>query len=172
MLIKQSVSDVINAQVVEEFAASLQYLAIALYFDRETLPELSGYFHLQAQEEHGHALKLLQYLNDAGAAPVIGAIPAVKNDFDSVEECIQLALDQEITVTNQINNIVDVAVQENDHLTRQFMQWFVTEQLEEVSSMSDLLNIVKRAGDNLFRVEEYLSRTPHPEAAAAGGTAA
>jgi len=115
MLIKQNVSDVINAQVVEEFAASMQYLAIALYFDRETLPELSGYFHLQAQEEHGHAMKLLQYLNDAGAVPAIGAIPAVKNEFDSVEECIQLALDQEITVTNQINNIVDVAVKENDH---------------------------------------------------------
>jgi len=167
MLVKQKVSDVINAQVVEEFGASAQYLAIALYFDRETLPELSGYFHLQSQEEYGHAMKLLQYLNDAGAAPIIGAIPAVKNEFDSAEECIQLALAQELTVTDQINNIVDVAVEGNDHLTRQFMQWFVTEQLEEVSSMSDLLNIVKRASDNLFRVEEYLSRTPHPEAAEA-----
>jgi len=168
MLLKQPVVDAINEQVIEEFAASAQYLAIALYFDRETLPELSAYFHLQASEEHGHALKLLQYVNDADGHPTIGPIPAPKNDFDSVEECIQLALKQELTVTDQINHLVDVAVEANDHLTREFLQWFVTEQLEEVSSMSDLLTIVQRAGDNLFRVEEYLSRTPHPEAAGGG----
>lgn len=171
MLLKQDVVDAINKQVIEEFAASAQYLAIALYFDRETLPELSGYFHLQASEEHGHAVKLLQYVNDADGHPAIGPMPAPKNDFSSVEECIQLALNQELTVTDQINNLVDVAIKANDHLTREFLQWFVAEQLEEVSSMSDLLNIVKRAGDNLFRVEEYLSRTPHPEAAGAGSGA-
>lgn len=100
--------------------------------------------------------------------PVIAPTRAVKNDFSSVEECIRLALDQELTVTNQINNLVKVAMENDDYLTNQFLQWFVTEQLEEVSSMTDLLNIVKRAGDNLFRVEEYLSRTPHPHAANTG----
>ncbi|MFQ5576267.1 MAG: ferritin [Anaerolineae bacterium] len=169
MLIKQSVTDALNKQVVEEFAASAQYLAIALYFDRETLPELTGYFQLQSQEEYGHATKLLQYVNDAGAHPIVPAIPPLKNDFESVEECIQLALNQELQVTDQINALVALAEKENDFLTRQFLQWFVTEQLEEVSSMSDLLAIVRRAGDNLFYVEEYLSRTPHPEAAGAGG---
>jgi len=73
-----------------------------------------------------------------------------------------------LTVTEQINHLVDVAMENNDHLTRQFLQWFVTEQLEEVSTMSDLLAIVKRANGDLFRVEDYLARTPHPEAANAG----
>jgi len=167
MLLKQPVVDAINAQVVEEFTASAQYLAIALYFERETLPELSGFFRLQADEEHGHAVKLLDYINEAGGNPVIAPTKSVQNDFSGVEACIQLALDQELTVTAQINHLVDVAVENNDHLTRQFLQWFVTEQLEEVSTMSDLLAIVKRANGDLFRVEEYLSRTPHPEAAAA-----
>jgi ferritin len=163
--------DAINGQVVEEFTASLQYTAIALYFDSETLPELTQFFHLQAGEEHMHAMKLLQYITDAGGQPVVPATKVVKNNFESAEEAVQLALNQELKVTEQINNLVTLANKEKDYLTHQFLQWFVTEQLEEVSSMTDLLNVVKRAGDNLFRVEEYLARHPH-EAAAGGGEAA
>jgi ferritin len=81
------------------------------------------------------------------------------------EEAVQLALDQELKVTQQINNLVDLAIKENDHLTREFLQWFVAEQLEEVASMTDLLNVVKRAGeDNLLRVEDYLARNPRADA--------
>lgn len=170
-LLKQTVVDAINTQIVEEFTASLQYTAIALYFDSETLPELTNYFHLQSQEEHMHAMKLLQYLVDAGNQPIVPATKEVKNHFESVEEAVSLALNQELKVTGQINNLVGVAAKENDYLTHQFLQWFVTEQLEEVSSMSDLLNIVRRAGENLFRVEDYLARNPHG-AAATGPTAA
>jgi ferritin len=169
MLLKQAVVDAINKQIIEEFAASDQYLAIAFYFDRETLPELCGYFRAQAQEEYGHAMKMLQYLSDAGAHPIIPATPQPKNHFETAEECVQLALDQELKVTRQINELVALAAQENDYLTREFLQWFVMEQLEEVSSMSDLLNVVQRAGEgNLFRVEEFLSRNPHAEAAGGG----
>ena len=170
MLLKQPMVDALNKQVVEEFTASLQYTAIALYFDRETLPELTNFFHIQANEEHEHAMKLLQYINDAGGQPIIPATKAVKNEFKTAEEAVQLALDQELTVTDQINNLVDIAIQEKDHLTRQFLQWFVTEQLEEVSSMSDLLNVVRRAGEtNLLLVEDFLIRNPHTEAANGGG---
>lgn len=169
MLIKQTVVDAINKQVVEEFTASLQYAAIALHFGRETLPELSKFFHLQAGEEHEHAMKLLQYVNEAGGQPLIGPTKEVKNHFETAEETVQLALDQELRVTSQINNLVDIAIKENDHLTRQFLQWFVMEQLEEVASMTDLLNTVRRAGeDNLLLVEDFLSRNPH---SGAGGAA-
>ena len=167
-LIKQSVVDALNGQVVEEFTASLQYAAIALYFDGETLPELTSFFHLQAEEEHMHAMKLLQFVSDAGAQPIVPATREVKNHFESTEEAVQLALTQELKVTEQINDLVALATQENDYLTREFLQWFVTEQLEEVSSMTDLLNVVKRAGDDLFRIEEFLSRNPHEAAAGAG----
>jgi len=170
MLLKQPVVDALNKQVVEEFTASLQYTAIALYFDRETLPELTNFFHIQANEEHEHAMKLLQYVNDAGGHPLVPATGEIKNRFETAEEAVQLALDQELKVTDQINNLVDIAEKEKDHLTRQFLQWFVTEQLEEVSSMSDLLRIVRRAGEtNLLLVEDYLARNPHTEAA--GGSA-
>ena len=160
-LINKKVVDALNAQVVEEFTAQNQYIAIALYFDAETLPELSNFFHLQAQEEHQHGMKLLQYITDAGGHPVVPATKEVKNHFESVEEAVELALNQELKVTDQINTLVALAEAEKDYLTRQTLQWFVTEQLEEVSSMSDLLNVVKRAGDNLFLVEEFLRSNPH-----------
>ncbi len=166
-LLKQPAVDAINGQVVEEFTASLQYTAIALYFDSETLPQLSGFFHLQAQEEYMHAMKLLNYITEAGGQPIVPATKPVKNNFESVEEAVALALNQELKVTEQINSLVSVAVRENDYLTQQFLQWFVTEQLEEVSSMNDLLNIVRRAGKDLFRIEDWLVQNPHE--AAAGG---
>ena len=75
----------------------------------------------------------------------------------------------QISIIAEINNLVDISIQEKDHLTRQFLQWFVTEQLEEVSSMSDLLNVVRRAGEtNLLLVEDFLIRNPHTEAAGGG----
>jgi ferritin len=172
MLLKQSIVDAINKQVVEEFTASLQYLAIALYFDSETLPQLSSFFHAQATEEHGHAMKMLQYLNDAGAKAMVPATRELKNYFETAEEAVELALNQELKVTEQINCLVDLAADEKDHLTRQFLQWFVTEQLEEVSSMTDLLNVVKRAGEtNLLLVEDYLARNPRPDATSGATTA-
>lgn len=160
-LLKQSIVDALNRQVVEEFTAQNQYIAIALYSDSETLPQLTRYFHHQADEEHMHAMKLLQYIADAGGQPIVPATREPKNQFASVEEAVELALNQELTVTEQINELVSLTARENDYLTREILQWFVTEQLEEVSSMTDLLNVVRRASDNLFRIEDYLTQNPH-----------
>jgi bacterioferritin B len=173
MLLKQTVVDAINGQVAEEFAAATQYIAISLYFQAETLPELAKYFYAQGMEEHGHAMKLLRYLSDAGANAVVPGVEAPKNEFGAAAEAVQMALNQELKVTEQINNLVDLSIKQNDHLSRQFLQWFVTEQLEEVSSISALLNVVKRAGEaNLLLVEDYLARNPRADAEAGSGEAA
>ena len=173
MLLKQPMVDALNGQVVEEFGATAQYIAISLYFEDETLPELAKYFYAQAMEEHEHAMKLLRYISEAGNKPIVPGTKDPKNHFETAEEAVQLALDQEMKVTDQINNLVDLAIKENDHLTRQFLQWFVTEQLEEVSTMSDLLSVVKRAGEtNLLLVEDYLARNPRPDLEAGGGVEA
>jgi len=171
-LLKQAVVDSINGQVVEEFSAAGQYIAIAFYFEAETLPELAKYFHAQAIEEHTHAMKLLTYLSDAGAQTIVPATNAPKNHFEGAVEAVQLALTQELKVTDQINNLVDVAIENKDHLTRHFLQWFVLEQLEEVSTMSDLLNVINRAGENnMLLVEDYLARNPRADQAADTGAA-
>ena len=114
-------------------------------------------------------MKLLGYITEAGGQPIVPATKPVKNHFEGVEEAVELALNQELKVTEQINNLVSVADSEKDYLSHQFLQWFVVEQLEEVSSMSALLNIVRRAGSDLFRVEDYLSRNPHEAEAGGGG---
>lgn len=164
VLITQTIVDALNKQVIEEFTASGQYTAMAFYFESETLPALAHFFHAQADEEREHAMKLLNYIAEAGGQPIVPATKEPKNHFEDPEEVVQMALDQEMKVTEQINSLVDLAIAENDHLTRQFLQWFVEEQLEEVSSMSDLLNVVRRAGStNLLLVEEHLARNPRED---------
>lgn len=169
MLISQKMADAINTQIGNEFGAMLQYNAIGAHFGSESLPELSKHFFTQADEERTHALKLLHYVVDAGAQVVIPAIPAPKPKFASAEEAVKLSLDWEETVTKQINGLVDLAIKENDHITRNFLQWFVNEQLEEVASMDTLLSIVRRAGEaGLLFVEEYLARRGISVASAGG----
>ena len=159
MLFSQTMNDAINQQIGNEFGASLQYVAIASHFASETLPELAAHFYKQADEERAHAMRFVKYIVEAGGGVEIPAIPMPKSEFKSVEEAIQLSLDQEKTVTQQINDLVDLTLKESDHITHNFLAWFLTEQLEEVSSVQDLLQIVQRAGENnLLFVEDYLAR--------------
>lgn len=158
MLLSKTIARAISTQVGNELGASIQYVMVASYFEREALPQLAAKFHAQAAEENMHAMKLAHYVNEAGGLLEIPAIPAGKPSFKSAEEAAQLALDWELTVTKQINDLVSLAIQESDHLTQHFLQWFVNEQLEEVATMDALLRTVKRAGDNLLQVEEYMVR--------------
>ena len=159
MLISDKMAAAINTQIGNEFGACIQYVSIAAHFGTENLPQLSLHFHKQAMEEKDHALRFVNYVVDAGGRVVIPAIPAPRSGFKSAEEAVQLSLDWEETVTKQISGLVDLAIKENDHITRNFLQWFVNEQLEEVSSMDQLLSIVRRAGENgLIFVEDFLAR--------------
>ena len=160
MLIKKELSEAINAQVGREFGASMQYINIAAYFDSDHLPELAAFFYRQADEEKMHAMKFSHYIVDAGGHLHVPAIPASKADFASAEEAVQAALTWEMEVTSQINALMDLAIEQKDHIAQDFLRWFVTEQLEEVSTMEQLLSIVKRAGANLLWVEDFLARNP------------
>ena len=152
--------DALNAQVANEFAASQQYVAIAVHYDGETLPQLAALFYRQAVEERNHAMMIVQYLLDADLTVEIPGLPAPRGDFASVEEPVALALEQERRVTEQISELAALAREENDLVGEQFLHWFLQEQREEVAKMSDLLAIVRRAGDNLLLVEDYLARQP------------
>lgn len=159
MLISQEVNAALNQQIGNEFSASLQYVALAAHFDRESLPELAGYFYHQAEEERAHAMRFVKYVVDAGGRVEIPALPEPQTRFGTAEAAVQTALDGEIRVTQQINTLVDLAIQGTDHMTQNFLQWFMAEQLEEVSSAETLLRIVQRAGEEgLLHVEEYLAR--------------
>jgi bacterioferritin B len=165
MPIETAVADALNAQMGRELEAHLQYLAVASWFDAEGLPELTRFFADQAAEEHQHAMKFLAFIQDVGGAVAIPSLNAPKAGFESAEDAVVLSLEWENSVTAHIDAAMDLAVEKNDHATQVFLQWFVTEQVEEVKTMSELLQVVRRAGDrNLLLVEDYVARS-----AGAGG---
>ena len=169
--------EALNEQVAYEFAASQQYVAIAVYYDGETLPALAAHFYRQAVEERNHAMMIVQYLLDSGNEVRIPGVDAPQTSFADAVAPVALALDQERRVTEQIVQLAALAREENDLVGEQFLHWFLSEQREGVSSMSALLAIVERAGEgNLLLVEDYLARgglsNAAPEASAppaAGG---
>lgn len=166
MPVAPDVIESLNAQLGRELEAHLQYLAISSWFDAEGLPELSGFFARQAAEEHEHAMKFLAYVQDVGGPVVIPALSAPKPAFESAEEAVATSLEAEEDVTARIDAIMDQAIATRDHATQAFLQWFVTEQVEEVSTMSELLQVTRRAGEgNLLLLEDYVARLGASEGA-------
>jgi ferritin len=167
----------LNEQIGHEFAAHQQYIAIAVYYDAETLPRLASFFYAQALEERNHAMMMVQYLVDQDVDATVPGVVAPQSEFDDVVSPVALALEQEKRVTQQINALAGVAREQGDYSSEQFMQWFIKEQIEEVATMSDLLRVVQRSQDHPMDIEDYLARerlgdaatdptAPHPAGAA------
>lgn len=150
-------NELLVRQVGNEFTASQQYIAIAVWFDGQDLPRLAKHFYRQSLEERNHAMMMVRYIVDRGIKITIPGIEPVRNDFGSAEEPLALALAQELEVTDRIKEIFAAARAENDPLGEQFMLWFLKEQVEEVASASTLLNVARRS-TNVFDVETFLSR--------------
>lgn len=149
-----------NEQIRSEFGASAQYIAIAAYFDDMGLLELASFFYRQSEEERMHSMKFVHFMLESGVKPIIPGIPELKNDFGSPGDAVQFALDQENKVTDQINNLVSLSNTHADHSSHNFLQWFVTEQVEEIDTMTTLLQTIKLAGNNLLLVEDFVRRNP------------
>jgi ferritin len=151
-------ASLLNEQIAHEFAAAQQYIAIAVWYDGDALPQLASHFYRQAIEERNHAMMIVQYLMDADLPVTIPGTEGVRNDFQNIAEPVALALDQERRVSAQIAALASAARDDRDFMGEQFMQWFLKEQVEEVASMTTLLRVVERSSDNALQVEEYLSR--------------
>jgi ferritin len=148
----------LNEQISNEFAASQQYIGIAVYYDSETLPRLAAFFYRQAVEERNHAMIMVQYLLDQGEEVRIPDIKSQQTKFDDLVGPVRSALEQEKRVTDEINALFKLARESGDFSGEQFLTWFVKEQVEEVSSMNDLLNVVERSTENPLLAEEFLAR--------------
>ncbi len=148
----------LNEQIGNEFSAHQQYVACAIYYDALTMPRMAAFFYRQALEERGHAMMMVQYLLDADADAEIPGTEAPTNSFEDIVAPVRLALEQERRVTGQVNELTALARAENDFASDQFMQWFIKEQVEEVSTISDLLTVVTRAQHDVEAIEEYVAR--------------
>lgn len=147
----------LNQQVQYEFGAEHRYLAIAACFERIGLKRFGALFFQQAAEEHGHAMKIVDYIMRRGGVVEFRGVPAPPNEYPSGEAMVQAALDAELFVTKCVDEITDLAEAEKDYATRSFIQWKVDEQVEEVQTMSDLLTLVQMAGpDQLLLIENRL----------------
>lgn len=155
---RTSFYDLLRAQVRNEFTASQQYIAVAVWFDDQDLPQLAAHFYKQALEERNHAMMIVRYFLDKDLPVAIPGVNDVRWEFSTVLEPLQLALDQEKTVTDQIEALARAAREDGDYLGEQFMQWFLKEQIEEVSSMTTLVRVAHRAGENLFHLEDFVAR--------------
>ena len=153
-----SFPDKLNEQVGHEFSASQQYVAIAVYYDAQTLPRLAAHFYRQAVEERNHAMMIVQYLLDSDERIVVPGVEAPQTEFADVVEPVRLALEQEKRVTEQISDLAKLARTEGDLVGEQFLHWFLQEQREEISSMAALLTVVERSRDNVMLIEDFLAR--------------
>ncbi|MCL3862652.1 ferritin [Actinotalea sp. K2] len=148
----------LREQVGHEFDAHQQYIAIAVWFDGQDLPQLARHYYRQAVEERNHAMMIVQYMLDRDLSIEIPGGRPVRNDFVTVTDPISLALAQERVVTEQIEALFAAARTEGDALGEQFLLWFLKEQVEEVASATTLLTVAERAGTNLFDLENYVAR--------------
>jgi ferritin len=161
----KSFADAVNEQIANEFAASQQYIAAAVWYDDQTLPRLAAFFYRQAVEERNHALMMVQYMLDTGQPVAIPGVDAPETAFKDIVAPVSMALEQEKRVTDEINDLFRLARETGDFQGEQFMQWFVKEQVEEVKTMTDLHAIVERAKDDPLHGEEYLAREQLGDAA-------
>jgi bacterioferritin B len=157
MLLSEQINRAFNEQIGHELGNSNQYVSIAAYFEAESLLGLAALYYKQAEEEREHAMKFVRFIVSAGGKVAVPAVPVPRNEFESAVEAAQLAYDYEIRTTQQIYDLVTLATAEKNYIALQFLQWFVNEQLEEVSSAETRLAVIRRAGPSVLMVEAYLA---------------
>ena len=148
----------LNEQVGREFAAAHQYVSIGTHYEDQTFPRLASFFYEQADEERGHAMKMVKYMLDTNCPVELGPVAAPTNHFQSHIEPIKAALEQERKVTVHISELFEIARETKDYQSEQFIEWFLEEQVEEESTMQDLLQVAERTRDIPMLLEEYVAR--------------
>lgn len=169
-MLSAKMEEALNQQVNAELYSAYLYLSMSAYFSQVNLNGFAHWMRLQAQEELSHALKIYDYVNDRGGRPFLDTIDAPPKSWESPSQVFENVLNHEQKVTAMINNLVDQAIQEKDHATNHFLQWFVSEQVEEEASANAVLEKVKMTGDQgggLLVLDQELGKrvlAPGPEA--------
>lgn len=138
----------LNEQINKEIFSSNLYLSMCSYFLDKELDGFANFFRVQAQEELFHANKQFDYVHNVGGKVSMMAIDAPETNFKSIVHVFELTLKHEQLVSKSINNLVKNALAESDFATHAFLQWFITEQVEEEANVNNLLSKLKMIGDN------------------------
>jgi ferritin len=162
-MLKKKVEDICNRQVEREGYSSNLYLAMASWAETNGFSGIAGWLYAQADEEKLHMLKFIKYINERGGKAVIPAFKKPGSDYKSVEEMFKEVLKHEEFVTSSINEIVALSLEEKDYNTQNFLQWFVTEQVEEEASVRTILDKLRLVGkNNMYQFDRDIMglRTP------------
>ena len=158
-MINNKIETALLNQVALEAHASMSYLAMASWMDNQGYEGTAQFLYAQSEEERGHMLKIFHYINDAGGTAIVPAVKKPIGEFKDYSACFDAILSQEIEVSNAINSLVDLSVKEKDHTTNNFLQWYVSEQLEEESqfrNIIDKLKIIGKDGSGLYFLDRDL----------------
>ncbi len=142
-MIGKKMQQALNDQVNAELYSAYLYLAMSAYFHSENLPGSASWMRVQAAEEVNHAMKIFDFVNERAATITLKAIDKPQPKWDSPLDAFKAALKHEKYVTSRINDLVNIAQKEKDHATNSFLQWFVDEQVEEESSVDEIVNKLK-----------------------------
>lgn len=160
-MISKKLEDAINFQINRELYSEYYYLSMASYFNSIGLDGFENFFLVQVEEERFHAMKLYRFLNEKGGRVKLNAIEAPKTKFKSALEVFELAYEHEKLVSKLINDLMDLAIKENDHAAKNHLNWFVEEQVEEEASMESILNklrLISGEGHGLLMLDAELGQ--------------
>ena len=160
-MVKEKMLSALNEQINAEQYSAFLYLSMSAWFEDKGLSGFANWMYVQYQEELTHANKFFNYVNERSGKVEIKAIEQVPTEFESVIDIVEKTLEHEQKVTGLINKLVDIAVEERDHATQSFLQWFVDEQVEEeanVEELLDALKLTKGEGNGLFMLDRELKQ--------------
>lgn len=147
-MLSSKVSNALNKQIELEASSSQYYLAMASWAETQGLNGISAFLYGHADEERMHMLKLIKFVNERGGHGVVPALKQPPVTFKSVKVVFEEILKHEIKVTNEINNLVDTTLKEKDYTTHNFLQWYVSEQIEEEALARQIVDKLKLIGDD------------------------
>jgi ferritin len=159
-MISKKMEAALNEQLNKEIYSAYLYMSMSAYSTHIGLKGFANWFMVQYQEEMMHAMKFYDYINDQGGRVMLMAIDAPPTEFESPLDMFEKTLKHEQIVTKRINNLADLAIKEKDHATSIFLQWFITEQIEEEANDNDViakLKLVGKKGDALLMLDKELS---------------
>jgi ferritin len=160
-MLSGKMADALNAQLNAELYSAYLYMSMSAHFHSKSLLGFANWMRVQAQEEMVHALKFYDFINGRGGRVLLGAVEGPPTEWESPVSAFEHVLEHEQKVTGLINDLVNLAVDERDHATNAFLQWFVTEQVEEESSANDIVQKLKLVGGHaggLFMIDQELAK--------------
>ncbi|MGQ9609886.1 MAG: ferritin [bacterium] len=160
-MISKKIQDAFNEQIQAEMFSSYLYLSMAAYFHSINMDGMAKWMHVQVREENGHAMKFFQHIIDRSGKVELMQIDKPKTEWSSPLEAFSEAYKHEKYITGRINNLVNLAKEESDNAASIFLQWFVTEQVEEEANTSKITEKLKKIGDStngLFMLDSQLGK--------------